>query len=330
MVILVLVAAPLQVMAQDGPLARSISREVARIQPDQQENNANTDWNRVPKLTPGTEITLAIQGAKPGNGYFLSADDSSITMLNLTESTLAANVKRVLRNIASAHPEYLLGTVTGTFTDGTVNVGPDGAVMAGQKVADLRQVVERVERDKIVEIKAKGFDRHSWIKRLPAKFGALIGFGVGFTFGTARFQGPCQLECGYNVVGMFGSAGLGTGLGAGLGALIGAAPSGFSDGGVGLQRTIRNHIVVSYIVSEIRIRSNPWKQLVQPPIERIARSRRQVVHCDTARTIVGAIRPCAFARTCRRLRYDAQSAQPSSPSPSLRVGAAQARRLHLL
>jgi len=43
-----------------------------------------TDWSRVRKLAPGTEIFLSVRDSQPRERVVVGADDSSVTTLNLT------------------------------------------------------------------------------------------------------------------------------------------------------------------------------------------------------------------------------------------------------
>jgi hypothetical protein len=110
----------------------------------------------VRKLAPGTEITVTVTGSPAATRYFLLADESDLTVLNLTDPTLTAHARDALRAMASHHPEYFVEGQKGKvsafrfspasvrgFSGEDVLVGPDGAFVAGHKVADLGQIIER-------------------------------------------------------------------------------------------------------------------------------------------------------------------------------------------
>jgi hypothetical protein len=210
-----------------GPLGRSVAREAIRLAAEASVSNSaqaatSSDWSHVRKLEPGTEITVTVRGSQAGRRYFVSASESELTVLRVAD--LPARVTRVLREVASRHPEYLIGASQGGFIDREVRVAPDGVFVADQKVSDLGQIIGRVARPDVIEITAKGLDREKWVKRHPAKMGALIGLGLGFAIAAAKVQDPptCRLEC-YQQVVMLGLGGIGAGLGALVGASVGAA-----------------------------------------------------------------------------------------------------------
>ena len=165
-----------QTMAE-RPLTRAAMREALR---------ARSDWSRVRKLAPGTEVVVTVRGSKPGKRSLVLADESDLTVLNLTVPTLPRAATRLLQNIASSHdPDVFVGTATsGRFVDQDVRVAPDGVFVAGRKVADLGQVVEHIARIDVAEIrtpKSRRF-RHT-----------LVGMSVGFLVGVMleRDQGSC-------------------------------------------------------------------------------------------------------------------------------------------
>ena len=154
-----------QTMAE-RPLTRAAMREALR---------ARSDWSRVRKLAPGTEVVVTVRGSKPGKRSLVLADESDLTVLNLTVPTLPRAATRLLQNIASSHdPDVFVGTATsGRFVDQDVRVAPDGVFVAGRKVADLGQVVEHIARNNVAEIrKPRRFPWHTLI-------GASVGFLVG-------------------------------------------------------------------------------------------------------------------------------------------------------
>jgi|RhiMetdeSRZDD1v2_1073273.scaffolds.fasta_scaffold50524_5 hypothetical protein len=55
---------------------------------------AQEDWSRVRRLEPGSEITVTIGSSQPVERLFVSADDSVLTVLNLTDPTSPATKLR--------------------------------------------------------------------------------------------------------------------------------------------------------------------------------------------------------------------------------------------
>ena len=179
---------------------------------------AESDWSRVRKLAPGTEILVTVQGSQSGRRYAVLADESNLKVLNLTDPTLPRAATRVLLNMASYHPEYFSAMATaGAFVDGNVRVGPAGVFVAGRKVADFGQVVEHIARDNIVEIQQFVRTGGSVVRTAVwataglfggAMVGGAIGGGLSCAFGAC---GPTKPNIPPGVgVGIFAGAVVGT------------------------------------------------------------------------------------------------------------------------
>ena len=185
-----LIGSALPVTAQQntptvGPIARSITREAARFATVRQSKPVDSEWLRVRNLAPGTEIIVTVKGSLPAQRYVVAGDESDLTVLNLTDPTLPAAVRDVLRDLASGHPGYFQAAQKGgTFVlEKNVRLAPYGVFVVDRKVADLPQIVEQIDRYDVAEIK-------------PAKVGANVsrcaltayllgGFGGGFAGGFA-------------------------------------------------------------------------------------------------------------------------------------------------
>ena len=135
------------------------------------------NWSRVGELAPAANVVVTAKGLQPGSRYFVLADEFALTVLNLTDPTLPAVSTRVLRDMASRHPEYFAAMQqNGTFGEGDVRVGRDGVFVADRKVADLGQIVETIARNDVAEIRGPVVARGSV---LGAVLGGWLGFAVG-------------------------------------------------------------------------------------------------------------------------------------------------------
>jgi hypothetical protein len=135
------------------------------------------NWSRVGELAPAAEVMVTAKGSQPASRYFVSADELALTVLNLTDPTLPTASTRVLRDMASRHPEYFATMQQGaTFGEGDVRVGRDGVFVADRKVADLGQILESIARDNVAEITGPVVARGSV---LGAALGGWVGFAVG-------------------------------------------------------------------------------------------------------------------------------------------------------
>ena len=154
-----------------------------------------SDWSRLRKLAPGTELIVTIRGSLPGDRYAVAWDASALTVLNLAAPTLPAVAKELLREVASIHPEYFPAAQKGQLfvLDRNVNVGPGGVFVDGRKIANLQQVIETSARQEVAEIKTRQKGRGVWGHLGPVG-GYLVGaIGAGYLAGFA-----CQARLGRN------------------------------------------------------------------------------------------------------------------------------------
>jgi hypothetical protein len=152
----------------------------------------HSEWSRLRKLAPGTQVIVTIEGASPGSRYVVSADDSGLTVLNLTDPTLPAAAARALREIASQHREYIEDAMKGgTFLMDNVRLASGGVYLADRKVADLQQVVEINERTKVNAITTLRKGRGVW-----GHLGPLGGYFVGAMSGGYIAGYACQAVAG--------------------------------------------------------------------------------------------------------------------------------------
>ena len=151
-------------------------------------------WRHLQKLSPGTQIDVTISERGSGRRYFLTASDTELTTLNLTDPSLPQAAKSVLLNLAEDNAAFLTAaTPPGTLTDDNVRLGPAGIFVGDQKVSELRNVVERLPRDQVVDVRRPGGSPLA-LKR-PAEIG-LSATGV-LTF--AAVGGDLRLTASFPV-----------------------------------------------------------------------------------------------------------------------------------
>ena len=198
-----------------GPIARAFAREVALFAVVQSSQPVDENWTRVRKLKPGTEVLVSTRSSDLGRRCVVSATESDLTVLNLTES-LGEEVADVLRRVAWEHPEYFARVrARATFLlEKNVQLAPEGVLVAGRKVADLKQIIESITRADVVEIARMSGRSHP-----AANKGALIGVIAGVAASDRRVHmchgHDLDLTC------PMATAILGL-VGAGIGALFGA------------------------------------------------------------------------------------------------------------
>jgi hypothetical protein len=169
----------------------------SRSQP--RDTSEGSQWARVRRVTSGTEVVVAV--GTPGTidatdlilrRYFLSADDSGITLLNLTRPALPATVARSLREIAARHPGFLEGAARGgVYVIGSVRLTSAGVFMADRQIADLGDVVETRTRKEVVAIQTRQRGRGVW-----GHLGPLGGYFVGAMSGGYLAGLACQATVG--------------------------------------------------------------------------------------------------------------------------------------
>lgn len=176
-------------------VARSITREAARFAGVQQRAPLDSEWSRVRRLAPGTELVVIVEGAQPANRYFVAGDESELTVLNVGNPALPNTARNVLRDLTSTHPEYFLAAQKGGrfALEKNVRLGPEGVYVADRRVVDLAQVVEQYGRNEITEISTAKIESNVAGCALAAYYvGGIVGGIPGAVIGGAvgRDTGP--------------------------------------------------------------------------------------------------------------------------------------------
>jgi hypothetical protein len=135
----------------------------------------------------------------------VAADELALIVLNLTQPGLPSGAMRILRDMASQHPEYFVAVQkSGTFAQDDVRIGRDGLFVADQRIADLEQIVESIARSDVSEIRGPVVARGS----VP---GALLGGWLGFAVGAVPALGGAAEGAAWLL--LIGSAAIGAFLG---------------------------------------------------------------------------------------------------------------------
>ena len=165
----------------DRPIGRAMAREALRFasEPDTgAQNIGNTSdaaWSKVRKLNPGAEITLTTSSQQQGVRYVLAVDESGMVVLNLSGRSIPRHVVDALRTTAVDHPQYFSEAEHGRAIalDRDISLDRDGVFVVGRNVARLDQLVERVDRAQIVEL------RLPYGNPMANSMGVGIGIGLG-------------------------------------------------------------------------------------------------------------------------------------------------------
>jgi hypothetical protein len=172
--------------------AAQLASEPVPSPAQQVEDPHQADWSRVRTLEAGTKITLTVTGAAPAQRSFVRADDTALTVLNLTDPSLPRVAAQRLRTMLTANRPDDFATSRRTFIDEDVRIGPGGLFVADRKVADFGQIVERVVRTDIVAVAVPLRTRGSL---LGAGIGAGIGVRVGYILLVSALDCPYAGNC---------------------------------------------------------------------------------------------------------------------------------------
>ena len=106
-------------------------------------------FKRAKRLDPGTRVTVTVSGAAPCTRYFVLMDSVELVVLNVDAPGLP---RRQILNMAIDNPSWMAATHRTIYKDGNVRVGPDGVFVKDRKLADLKDIVERIPRERVVSI----------------------------------------------------------------------------------------------------------------------------------------------------------------------------------
>jgi len=170
-----------RVESANGPIGRATTRQAFRLasQPDSDAQRtrraSDAAWSRVRMLNPGAEITLTTNRQQSGKRYVLSADESGVLVLNLSDRSIPTCVIVALRATAVDHPQYFLEAEQGKAIalDRNIGLEREGVFFANRNIARLDQLVERVDRAQIVELRAP------YGHPITNSIGIGIGIGMG-------------------------------------------------------------------------------------------------------------------------------------------------------
>jgi len=171
-----------------GPIARAVSREAARLASTGQSSTLDIRWARVGRLAAASEIRLIARGSE-GKRYFIAADAATLTVLNVTHLDIPAGMVRMLQNAIVNHADYFAGPrADRTLVVGYLRLTPHGVFAADRKLAELRDVIEVVDRADVREIRAD--------RAFGSPGGAVAGAVIGGLLGTAAALGAGFSHCG--------------------------------------------------------------------------------------------------------------------------------------
>jgi hypothetical protein len=182
------------IASEKAGLASSAGTEHEENTPPEQFASAS-DWSRVTRLRPGTDVEVTAAGAPAGRRYVVHVDDATLTVLDTSLPSLPRGVAAELRTIAAEDPGVLQRALeTSPYVHGRLRIEPGGVFHDDRRVAAITDVVIEIPRVDVLAV-SRRVRRGSTI---GAVAGSLAGLLVGLrTTGTLMFKqcgGSCNDE----------------------------------------------------------------------------------------------------------------------------------------
>ena len=135
-------------------IADSIEREANRLSQSQSKPTAqDKSWASVRSLKPATEILLSTHSTPLGRRYFLSADQATLSVLNLSSVPLSGDpIDRLLKIAASWPDVFVTAGVAQPTVDGPLEIRSGSVSYKGRPIASMAQLVETVSRTDVTAI----------------------------------------------------------------------------------------------------------------------------------------------------------------------------------
>lgn len=108
------------------------------------------EWEKVKKLSPGTEIVLTVAGGQPTKVHVMFADDARLLTLKEQGPKLSRRVEQFLFR-AGPHWHDIVDR-GGTYRGGTLRLSQAGLFDVDRKLADLTDLVQQTPRAEVAEV----------------------------------------------------------------------------------------------------------------------------------------------------------------------------------
>lgn len=113
-------------------------------------DDPTTVYKRAKQLAPGMRVTVTVTGATPVERYFVLIDTVELVVLKLDAPGIP---KRRLLGMAIDNAAWMAATYRTIYKDNDVRVGPEGVFVKDRKVCELKDVVERIPREKVIALR---------------------------------------------------------------------------------------------------------------------------------------------------------------------------------
>lgn len=139
------------------------------------------DWAAVRKLSAGTPVMVTVKDSGAVARFIVVSDETSLTLLNLSNPPVPPDpVAGALLQIAKKNPQRLAALSAGGELQSDsvkgLRVMRDGLFLNGGKIAEVDQILQRVNRQNITSLRVGGSVPGQGI---PTSVKVLIGVGVG-------------------------------------------------------------------------------------------------------------------------------------------------------
>ena len=147
------------------------------------------NWSKVARISNGSRIGVRPDNTRTRTVTVLTADDRGLTVLHSLNDSVPAPAREYVRELYKSWPEFFSNPGDRSYEDQRrhVKISTAGVVVNGRKVADWSAVVERIPRERVIEVTTRD----------GIKDGFLIGFAVPMTFYAV---GCIPLRCSGEVV----------------------------------------------------------------------------------------------------------------------------------
>ena len=147
------------------------------------------DWSKVARISNGAEIGVRPDNTKTRNVTVLAADERGLTVLHSLNDSVPAPAREYVRELYKSWPKFFSNPGDRSYEDRrrNIKISTAGVMVDGRKVADWSAIVERIPRERVIEVTTRD----------GIKDGFLIGFAVPMTFYAV---GCIPLRCSGEVV----------------------------------------------------------------------------------------------------------------------------------
>ena len=189
----------------------SIEREASRLsQNAAKPTHQDAAWAHVRSLKAGSEILLSTRAIPSRRRYFISADQTTLNVLNLSSVPLSGDPIDRLLKMAAARPELFVAASPGEASvgvDGPLEIQSGSVIYKGRVIASMGQLIETVARADVTTIERPSEGSIGAGK--AAVIGALIAAVAGGTILAA--SGENEVSAGAVGVVLFAPIGAGVG-----------------------------------------------------------------------------------------------------------------------